>query len=416
MVDNAILVISDLQDIVEAENNTIEMNLLCESAGVHVIEEYHFKRQKPDPNYHMGTGHADMLSTVIAEIHADVIIFSEDLSPAQIRNLERVTDCRVVDRTQLILDIFAQRAKSNEGKIQVELAQLQYLLPRLTGKGIEMSRIGGGSGGGVATRGPGETKLETDRRRIKDKITNLKKDLDIAVKQRQISSKERLNSNIPLVSLIGYTSAGKSTLLNKLSNESVFADKMLFATLDPVTRRVAIPLMSDIFLTDTVGFLSRLPHGIIAAFRSTLEETKNADILIHVVDATHHDMEGQIDSVNKVLKELKWLDKPVIMAFNKIDKLDSTDFLREIIANYKYSTYISALTGDGIENLFNVLKEVILTLMLPIKIMLPFDKGDLLAICYKHGKVTKCEHLDTGTYIEVSLPQEITYYFQDYKV
>lgn len=416
MKDISVIVLRDFDDDFESEANRVEMLLLAESAGVCVASDYHFKRDRPDPNTFMGKGHVEMLGMCVAENEANVVIFSEDLRPAQIKNLEKAIDCRVIDRTQLILDIFAQRARSNEGKLQVELAQLEYLLPRLTGKGVEMSRIGGASGGGVATRGPGETKLETDRRRIRTKISALKEDIEKVVKQRDVSSSKRKEMNIPLASLVGYTSAGKSTLLNRLAGSDVEAHARLFATLDPTTRKVDIPHSNSIFLTDTVGFLSRLPHGIIAAFKATLEEAKESDFLIHVVDSSHPDMINQIKSVNEVLGELGILDKPTIMVFNKCDLLENTYDLRNLACEYEHSVYISALNGDGIDTLFDEIKEVIKSIFLKIKVIIPFDKGDLVALCHESCRVTFLEYLDNGTYVEMSIPKELAYKFQDYQV
>jgi len=416
MKDISVLVLRDFENDFDSNANTLEMNLLAESAGVEVAYDYHFKRDKPDPRTFMGKGHVEMLGMCVAENEANVVIFSEDLNPSQIRNLEKSIDCRVIDRTQLILDIFAQRARSNEGKLQVELAQLEYLLPRLTGKGVEMSRIGGTSGGGVATRGPGETKLETDKRRIRTKISALKENIEKVVKQREVSSSKRKEMNVPLVSLVGYTSAGKSTLLNKLSDSNVEAHARLFATLDPTTRRVNIPDSNSIFLTDTVGFLSRLPHGIIAAFKATLEEAKDSDFLIHVIDAYHPDIQNQITSVNDVLGELNIADKPTIMVFNKCDLLQNTSDLRALVGEYEHACYISALNGDGLESLHEKIKEVMKSIFLKVKVILPFDKGDLLALCHKSCEVTFLEYLDNGTYIEMSIPRELAYKFQDYQI
>ena len=415
-MDNSVLVIRDFDDDFERDYNTLEMNLLSESAGVNIVSEYHYKRDRPDPNTYMGKGHVEMLGMCVAENEADVVIFSDDLRPAQIRNLEKAIDCRVIDRTQLILDIFAQRAKSNEGKLQVELAQLEYLLPRLTGKGIEMSRIGGASGGGVATRGPGETKLEVDRRRIRTRISSLKEQIDDVARQRTVSSSKRRDMNVPMVSLVGYTSAGKSTLLNTLSGSDVEAHARLFATLDPTTRRVDIPGGTSVFLTDTVGFLSRLPHGIIAAFKATLEEAKEADFLIHVVDASNPSMHLQIESVNEVLKEIEIIDKPTITLFNKCDKVDDTYNLRLIASGYKNAVCISALTGDGRDELFETMKNVIESLFTKVKVIIPFNRGDLVAMCHKDGNIKVLEHLVNGTYIEADVPSKVAYYLQDFQV
>ena len=411
-MDQGILVIIDTQNSIEVNINTEEMQLLCESAKVELLDTISFKRNSPDPNLFLGKGQCEYLSNVAFELGANVLIFSEELSPTQIRNLENITDKRIVDRTELILDIFAQRAKSNEGKIQVELAQLQYMLPRLTGKGVEMSRIGGGSG--VATRGPGETKLETDKRKIKDKISKLKKDLQTIEKQRAVSNKNRVYSQVTNVSLFGYTSAGKSTLLSKLTGEEFYTDAMLFATLDSVTRKVNLNNNHSIFLSDTVGFLQRLPHNIIAAFKSTLEDLKIADILIHLVDTTKDDIKENIETVNTVLKELNIENKPVILAFNKCDIAEKSK-LQELYYTYNDCIFISAKTGYGIEDLFKKVEKIISENFKFIKIILPYNNKNLNLI-YKYGKIKTLEYIDRGTYIECEVPKEIYYYFQDYIV
>lgn len=410
MNDLALLVIIDSQDSPELTINTEEMSLLCKSAGVNLADTVTYKIKSVNPNYFLGKGQTQYLSDISYELNADVLIFSEDLTPTQIRNLENATDKRIVDRTQLILDIFAQRAKSNEGKIQVELAQLEYLLPRLTGKGIELSRIGGGSG--VATRGPGETKLETDKRKIKEKISRLKIKLKEIEKQRNISSKNRLVSSIPSVALVGYTSAGKSTLLSVLSDENFYSDEMLFATLDSVTRKIKIR-NNYIFLSDTVGFLQKLPHHLIAAFKSTLTEIKNSDILIHLVDATKPNIEENIETVNKVLSEIN-INKPALLVFNKTDAIDNKK-MQKLYYKYSDSVFISALSGFGFENLFSAIENILNSSFLDAKLLIPYSINNI-SLIYKYGKVYKTEYLENGIFIYASLPKEIYYNYQDYRI
>ena len=412
MPDLGCLVIIDSFNSIDLNINTEEMKLLCESAGVNIIDICVYKRNYIDPNFYIGKGQAKNLSDISFELNSNVIIFSEDLSPTQIRNLENLTDKRIIDRTQLILDIFAQRAQSNEGKIQVELAQLEYLLPRLTGKGVELSRIGGGSG--VATRGPGETKLETDKRKIKEKISRLKKELSEIQKQRNISGKNRIISQIPSVSLIGYTSAGKSTLLSRLANENFYTDQMLFATLDTVTRKIDINKNNSIYLSDTVGFLQKLPHNLIAAFKSTLSEITNADILLHVIDSAKENIKDNIDTVNNVLAELKISDKSIINVFNKADITDKSK-LQELYYNYPKSVFISAKTGLGIDNLYKLIEETIQSKFLEITVLLPYNYKNTTML-YKYGKIYKTEYLENGIYLEAKIPKEIYYYYQDYTV
>lgn len=412
MPDLGCLVIVDSFNSIDFNINSEEMKLLCESAGVNIVDICAYKRNYIDSNFYIGKGQAQNLSDISFELNTNVIIFSEDLSPTQIRNLENLTNKRIVDRTQLILDIFARRAQSNEGKIQVELAQLEYLLPRLTGKGIELSRIGGGSG--VATRGPGETKLETDKRKIKEKIAKLKKELLEIQKQRNISGKNRIISQIPSVSLIGYTSAGKSTLLSKLANEDFYTDQMLFATLDTVTRKIDINKNNSIYLSDTVGFLQKLPHNLIAAFKSTLSEISNADILLHIIDSTKKNINDDINTVNDVLEELKISKKSIIYVFNKIDIADKSK-LQELYYNFPKSVFISAKTGLGIESLLKIIENTIQNRFLNITILLPYNYYNT-SLLYKYGKIYKTDYLENGIYIEAKIPKEIYYYYQDFTV
>lgn len=408
MIEKALLVIVDSKFSIEININTEEMKLLCKSADVEIIDTISFKRNYIDPNYFVGPGQGDMISNLSYELNADLVIFSEDLSPTQVRNLEKITHKKVVDRTQLILDIFAKRAKSNEGKIQVELAQLEYLLPRLVGKGIEMSRIGSGSG--VATRGPGETKLETDKRKIKTRIAKLKSDLKVIEKHRKISSENRLFSQIPKVSIIGYTSAGKSTLLSTLTNEDFYIDAKLFATLDSVTRKIRLKNY-EIFISDTVGFLQKLPHNLIAAFKSTLEEAKNADILIHLIDSTKDNINENIETVKEILKELNIENKPIIYVFNKIDLIPK-EKLQELYYNYNESVFISAKNKNGFNELFNFIEKIISDKQIKIKILVPYDKN--IDLIYKYGQIISKKFLENGIFIEAIIPKEIYYNYQDF--
>lgn len=410
MTEKALLVIIESKNSIEININTEEMKLLCESCDLEILDTISFKRNYIDTSFYVGSGQADMISNLAYELNCDVIVFSEELSPTQVRNLEKLTNKKIVDRTQIILDIFAKRAKSNEGKIQVELAQLEYLLPRLAGKGTEMSRIGGGSG--VATRGPGETKLETDRRKIRTRISKLKKDLKEVEKNREISSQNRLFSQIPKVSIIGYTSAGKSTLLSTLTNEDFYIDAKLFATLDSVTRKIKLNNY-EIFISDTVGFLQKLPHNLIAAFKSTLEETKNADILIHLIDSTKENIDENIETVKEILHELNIEDKPIIYAFNKID-LISKEKLQSLYYDYNESVFISAKNKTGFNELFSFIEKIISNNQIKIKILLPYDKN--IDLIYKYGQIITKNFLENGIYIEAVIPKEIYFNYQDYIV
>lgn len=405
--DRALLIIVDPRDDREADANTEELRLLCESAHVFVADEMHVSRRDPDPRFLIGKGNADEAFLRVQESAADVVVVGRDLSASQQRNLEDVTTVRVVDRTQLILDIFARRAHTSEGKLQVELAQYQYLLPRLTGKGIAMSQIGGASAGGVATRGPGETKLETDRRRVRKQISVLSDELEEVVKHRAVQNKARRRLLIPNAALVGYTSAGKSTLLNLLSGSQVEAHSRLFATLDPTTRRVDLADRTSIILSDTVGFLRNLPHHLIAAFRATLEEVVEADFLIHVVDAHHHFFEQQRESVAQVLDEIGVSGKPMITVFNKSDLIKEQYELRRLVVQTPNSCYMSALTGDGREYLERLITQTVATLLRRVEAVLPYDRGDLLALAHERGRVLETDYRPDGVYVLVEISPDL---------
>lgn len=397
----------DPPDAREAEANSEELRLLVDSAGARVADEMHIKRSHPDHRTYVGKGNAEEMFLRVQDSEADLVVVGVDLSPAQQRNLEDAAQERVIDRTQLILDIFAQRARTSEGKLQVELAQLQYLLPRLTGRGVEMSRMGGASAGGLATRGPGETKLETDRRRVRKRISVLSNELEAVVKHRSVQNKSRRELMIPNAALVGYTSAGKSTLLNLLAGTAVEAHARLFATLDPTTRRVDFEDGASILLSDTVGFIRNLPHHLVAAFRATLEEVVDADFLIHVVDASHPFMEGQRKAVEEVLAELDVSGKPTITVFNKSDLIRDQYELRRLVATTPDSCYISALTEDGQRYLEELIRQVVSRLMRKVAVTIPYDRGDLLALCHERGRVSVVDYRPEGTFIEAELPPDI---------
>ena len=401
------MVVADPRDSREADANTEELRLLSESADVQVVDEMHVRRQYPDTRFYIGSGNAEDAYVRVQDAEANVVIVGADLSPSQQRNLETATTVKVVDRTQLILDIFAQRARTSEGKLQVELAQLQYLLPRLSGKGIAMSRVGGTSAGGVATRGPGETKLETDRRRVRDRISVLKDELEDVVKHRAIQKKSRQRLSVPNAALVGYTSAGKSTLLNLLTSAGVEAHARLFATLDPTTRRVDLADGTSILLSDTVGFIRNLPHHLVAAFRATLEEVIDADFLIHVIDAGHHFVEEQRKAVDEVLAELGVQDKPVITVFNKSDLVRDQYELRKLIVETEDSCYMSALTGEGREQLETLIRKAVSRLMNRLHALVPHDRGDLVALCHERGHVISLEYVTDGVELTVELPPDL---------
>lgn len=336
----------------------------------------------------------------------------EDLSPTQQRNLEETLTVRVVDRTQLILDIFAQRAHTREGKLQVELAQLTYLLPRLTGRGTAMSRLGGG----IGTRGPGETKLEADRRRIRDRISDVNHEIEEVRQHRNIQKAGRRRLPFPSAALVGYTSAGKSTLLNTLSGSQVHVDRKLFATLDPTTRRVVLPDGWSVLITDTVGLIRNLPHHVVAAFRATLEEVIEADFLIHVVDASHPYSGDQRKAVELVLEELGIADKMVVTVFNKSDLVGDQYELRRAVAQMPNSVYISARTYDGLPYLMRQISQTIQSLLTRVRLEIPYDRSDLVALCYERGRVLSAEYRSERIVVEAEITGDLVGRLEKYVV
>ena len=336
----------------DPEHSLDELAGLAAAAGATVVLRVLQKAPRPDPATFLGSGKVTSLAAACAETHADVVIFDNELSPAQLRNLEEALDCKVLDRTQLILDIFASRAHTREGKLQVELAQLKYLMPRLVGAGLALSRLGGG----IGTRGPGETKLETDRRRIRHRISMLSGEIETVRKRRAQLRERRQKSAVPTVALVGYTNAGKTTLFNALTGDTAIASDALFVTLDPLVRKVKLPDRRELLVSDTVGFIERLPHSLVAAFRATLEEVASADLLLHVIDASSPDYPRHIEAVRTVLAEVGAERVPVIEIFNKCDRLDTPERAR-ICAVYPGALCVSALTGEGRAELIAVLED-----------------------------------------------------------
>ncbi|MGB9588003.1 MAG: GTPase HflX, partial [Armatimonadota bacterium] len=387
-----------------------ELRELVSTAGAEVVGTFAQRRPRPDPTYFLGQGKVEELYAFAQEIDADLIIVDADLSPIQQRNLEDGVGVRVVDRTQLILDIFAQRAHSHEGKLQVELAQLKYLLPRLAGAGTELSRLGGG----IGTRGPGETKLESDRRRIRNRITDLTRELEQVRRHRRVQKKARRELPFPTAALVGYTSAGKSTLLNTLSGSHVLVDRKLFATLDPTTRRVVLPDGWAVLVTDTVGFIRNLPHDLVAAFRATLEEVTEADLLIHVVDASHPQMLEQMNAVRQVLGELGAVDKPTLTVYNKSDLIPDQYMLRKLVAETPNSVYISALKRQGISHFMNALMKLLQTMLVRLSLEIPYDRSDLVSLCYDSGKVLKAEYTPNGILVVADISRDVAGKFREF--
>lgn len=401
----AILVGVKLRDSLmhETEESLQELRQLTETAGIKVVCETIQSRNVPNPTYFIGGGKVEELKDVVAELEADAIIFDEELSPAQTRNIENVLDIATVDRTGLILQVFAQRALTSEARLQVALAQLEYALPRLTRMWTHLSRIAtsGGSGSG-ALRGPGETQLEMDRRWVRRQISQVKKALETVEKRRQVQRQNR--SEKIKVSLVGYTNAGKSTLFNTLTGENVLAEDKLFATLDSTTRRVNLPENQNILLSDTVGFIKKLPHQLVAAFKATLEEVTEADLLLHVVDISHPEAEAQIAAVDTVLQELDASDIPMVMAFNKIDQLEKEDQLHILKNRYPEAISISAQCGDGIETLTETLAQRFASHGAMLNLSIPYTEGKALDMLYKHGTVLDAEYAEDAIHVKARLP------------
>ncbi len=339
------------------------------------------------------------------------MIFDDELSPGQTRNLEKKIPVKIVDRTQIILDIFAQKAQTKEGKLQVELAQLQYLLPRLTGKGVELSRLGGG----IGTRGPGEKLLEVQRRRINDRISALQKEIEEIKKKRNVQRGPREKIPIPTAALVGYTNAGKSTLLNAMTDAGVFAENKLFATLDPTVRKLILPGNKTILLSDTVGFINKLPHTLIAAFRATLEEVKRTDYLVHVVDASHPYCEKQIDSVKEVLRELDAYDKPMLYIFNKIDLVEEKGRLRLLLNKYTPSVALSALHRQNIEAMVDLLYRYERAQSVEMEILLPYPDYDKIQYVFEEGEILYQKYLEEGVHLKISVAPRFAHHFEPYR-
>ncbi len=382
----------------DLNQNTEELKDLAESAGAEVREIINYNQDKLNPRYYIGIGKLDIIKSIVSEKEIELIIFDNEISPSQQRNLQRELDVKVLDRTALILDIFAQRAHSREGKLQVELAQLNYLLPRLTGKGIELSRLAGG----IGIRGPGESKLEVDRRTIRRKITQLEKKIDQICTQRDTQRKKREERNIFKISLVGYTNSGKSTLLNSVTDADVYTRNMLFSTLDSTTRKLKIPSNGEVLISDTVGFIERLPHQLIASFKSTLEEVRRSDLLLLIVDINNDTFESNIFSVNKVLKEIGVSHKPVITVFNKIDRIPPEE-LKKIKIKYKNVIYISALKKYGFNDLYEKIKKVIEKHHLKVMVKIPYSENKLISFIYDNCQVTGRTNLEDSAILNLNV-------------
>ncbi|MCC3775600.1 GTPase HflX [Streptomyces sp. UNOB3_S3] len=395
----------------DADNSLAELAALAETAGAMVLDGVIQRRDKPDPATYIGSGKAQELRDIVLETGADTVVCDGELSPGQLIHLEDVVKVKVVDRTALILDIFAQHAKSREGKAQVSLAQMQYMLPRLRGWGQSLSRqMGGGgsgsSGGGMATRGPGETKIETDRRRIREKMAKMRREIAEMKTGRDIKRQERRRNKIPSVAIAGYTNAGKSSLLNRLTGAGVLVENALFATLDPTVRRAETPSGRIYTLADTVGFVRHLPHHLVEAFRSTMEEVGDSDLILHVVDGSHPAPEEQLAAVREVIRDVGAVDVPEIVVINKADAADPL-ILQRLLRVEKHSIAVSARTGEGIAELLALIDSELPRPAVEIEALVPYTQGSLIARVHKDGEVISEEHTPEGTLIKARVHEEL---------
>ena len=405
-----------------AEDSLSELCTLANTAGAEVVGKMIQRLRHPDVATYLGKGRTQELSDLRKHLGLDLVIFDDELSPSQQRNLEKLLDARVIDRTALILDIFAQHAHTREGRLQVELAQLEYRLPRLSGRGIELSRLGGGSrsagaggvGGAIGVRGTGETKLEIDRRRIRSRIAELQDEIEGVREQRTLHREQRASQSISVVAVVGYTNAGKSTLFNALTQAEVLVEDKLFATLDPTTRHLLLPGNQEVLLTDTVGFIQKLPTRLIAAFRATLEEVTDADLLLEVVDISHENAIEQSETVNDILQELGVNEKPRVTALNKSDLLDDAAEIDTSL--YANAVTVSALRESGLDTLRGKIAQVLADRMEKVEVTIPYTKGELVELFHRRGHVEQEEHQPQGTYLAGRIPRTLRGYYAQYRV
>lgn len=400
------------ENLLALDDSLSELALLSETAGLQVVGNAQQKLDHPHSQTYIGSGKVEEVQALVEELQADVVIFDDELSPRHLRELEKVfkNDVRILDRTALILDIFAQHAATREGALQVELAQYEYRLPRLTRAWTHLARQAGGGGGraggvgGVGLRGPGETQLEVDRRDIRRRISYLKADLEKVRTHRQQYRARRKRSQIPIIALVGYTNAGKSTLLNYLASADVYVADQLFATLDPTTRRVELPGGNQALFTDTVGFIQKLPTALVAAFRATLEEIAEADLLLHIVDITHPNSQAQAQAVYQTLEEIEADHVPIITVLNKIDLLTDPEKARQSVEKFPNATAISALSGIGIQDLLKLINDQLYESLKQIVVRLPYQEGGLIATFHNFGQVERIEQTHQGVLIQGRIP------------
>ena len=410
-------------NLLSIEDSLAELTLLADTAGLDVVGEMTQKIDHPNPNTYIGSGKVEELRILAEETLTQVIIFDNELSPRHGRELEELLGpkVRVLDRTVLILDIFGQHAKTSEGMLQVALAQYQYYLPRLTRQWTHLARQGGGGGGraggvgGVGLRGPGETQLEVDRREIRKKIAALKKDLEKVHEHRQRYRAQRKRSRVPTVAIVGYTNAGKSTLLNRVAKADVLAANQLFATLDPTTRKVDLPDGYHSLFTDTVGFIQKLPTALVEAFHATLEEITEADLLLHIVDISHPNALAQFQSVQETIKEIGAEHIPVITALNKVDRLKDPEAAQMILQQYPQAVAISAANGTGVRDLIQKIKEELYETYAPMDVWLPYQEGHLISSFHESGQIDRIEHGRGGVQIHGRIPGRLVAQFKEWQ-
>jgi len=416
--------ILDKTTILPMEESLAELVLLAETAGLEVVGSITQRLRRPDPKTFIGSGKVNEVKLLFEELMADVIIFDDELSPRHQRELEKALgeNIRILDRTALILDIFSLHASTREGSLQVELAQYEYRLPRLTRAWTHLARQAGGGGGragsigGVGLRGPGETQLEVDRREISRRITTLREEIEKVRAHRSRHRVQRRRLQIPTIALVGYTNAGKSTLLNQLSNSDVYVADKLFATLDPTTRRVELPDKREVLFTDTVGFIQKLPTQLVAAFRATLEEITEADLILHVVDISHTSAIAHAQAVYQTLEEIKTNHSPVVTALNKIDCLPDGTNLLELSQDFGRSVPISALTGAGIEDLLSLVAEEIFKGMASLRVKLPYIEGRLISLFHDQAVVTDTEHGENAVVLAGKMPHRFVSEFAAFQI
>ncbi len=393
----------------EAQTSLNELALLTDTAGSNPVDEELIRRERFDAATLIGRGKVEELVSITKAQDIDVVIFDNGLSPAQQRNLQKAFQCDVVDRVALILDIFAQHATSKEGMLQVELAQLRYRLPRLRGRGTEMSR----QAGGIGTRGPGETQLETDRRRILERIAKLERELKHLARSRDTRTKARRKSRLPVVSFVGYTNAGKSTMFNRLTDAGVLVEDRLFATLDSTIRRLDLPSGTPVLMSDTVGFVRNLPHELVEAFRSTLEEVNQADLLLHIIDGADSNPDRQIEAVHSVLREIGAGEIPELLVINKTDVADPVAVNR-LLELHPDAVAASAVTGAGIDELTTAVTDRLRETTDEVNLIIPYDRGDIVTLVHDIGRVSDTEHTDAGTMLTAQVPSTELHRFAEF--